>query len=111
MIFSVLAHILSLVIDLCTGGRRSEQAKDLEILVLRQQLCILQRTQTQSLRPSRWENLTVAVLTARLRDVAKTARHPWRRSLLLFTPPHPAPAADLRRPTRGVTMWAIRGGC
>ncbi len=47
MIFSVLAHILSLLVDLLTGGRRTEQAKDLEILVLRQQLRILQRTQTR----------------------------------------------------------------
>ncbi len=86
MIFSVLAHILAFVIDLCTGGRRSEQAKDLEILVLRQQLRILQRTQTHPPRPTRWEKLTLAVLTATLKDVAKKVRHPWRHSLLLFTP-------------------------
>jgi transposase InsO family protein len=86
MIFSVLAYILSLVLDLCTSSRRSEQAKDLEILVLRQQLRILQRTQLHPPRPSRWDKLTLAVLTTKLKDVAQKARHPWRQSLLLFTP-------------------------
>jgi hypothetical protein len=86
MIFSMLAHILSLVIDLRIAGRRSEVAKDLEILVLRQQLRICQRTQTHPPHPTRWEKLTLAVLTAKLKEVAKRARHPWRQSLLLFTP-------------------------
>jgi hypothetical protein len=86
MIFSVLAYILSRVVDLLTGGRRSEQAKDLDILLLRQQLRILQRTQMHPPRPTRWEKLTLAVLTGKLKDVAKKARYPWRHSVLLFTP-------------------------
>jgi hypothetical protein len=51
--------------------------------VLRQQLRILQRTQTRPLRPTRWEKLTLAVVTVRLKEVAKTARHPWRQNLFL----------------------------
>ncbi len=43
MIFSLLAHAWSLQLDLIWLGRRAEQDKDLEILLLRQQLCILQR--------------------------------------------------------------------
>jgi putative transposase len=86
MIFNVLAHMISLMIDLLVGRRRSEQAKDLEILVLRQQLRVLQRTQAHPPQPSRWEKLILAVLTAKLKKVAKRARHPWRQSVLLFTP-------------------------
>ncbi len=86
MIFSVLAHILSFLIDLLTCGRRTEQAKVLEILLLRQQLHVLQRTHTHPPRPSRWENLTLAVLTAKLQAMAKVVRHPWRHNVVLFTP-------------------------
>ena len=59
---------------------------DLEILVLRQQLRVLQHTQGPARRPSRWEKLTLAVLTSKLKAVATRARCPWRPSLLLFTP-------------------------
>jgi transposase InsO family protein len=86
MIFSVLAQILSVVIDLLARGRHTEQAKDLEILVLRQQLRVLQRTQAHPPRPSRWEKLTLAVLTAKLKAAAKGVGHPWHQSLVLFTP-------------------------
>jgi hypothetical protein len=85
MVFAILAQVLSLLLDLLTG-RRSEEAKELEILVLRQQLRVLQRTQAHPPRPSRWEKLALAVLTAKLKEIAKQGRHPWRHSIVLFTP-------------------------
>src|SRR5690242_20190942 len=86
MVYAILAQILSLLIDLLTSRRRSAAAKDLEILVLRQQLRVLQRTQAHPPHPSPWEKLALAVLTAKLKAVAKRARHPWRQSIMLFTP-------------------------
>ena len=47
---------------------------------------MLQRTQVPARRPSRWEKLTLAVLTSKLKAVATRARCLWRPSLLLFTP-------------------------
>ena len=38
----LLAHIVSLLFDLIWLGRRADQDKDVEILLLRQQLRILQ---------------------------------------------------------------------
>jgi hypothetical protein len=42
MLYSALAHLFALVLDLLALVRRSDQAKDLEILALRQQLPHLQ---------------------------------------------------------------------
>src|SRR5262249_30021424 len=63
MVYAIVAQVLSLLVDLLSGGQRSEQAKELEILVLRQQLRVLQRTQAHPPQPSRWEKLALAVLT------------------------------------------------
>src|SRR5438270_142931 len=86
MFFAVLTHILGILLDLLTVRWRSAATKDLEILVLRQQVHILQRTQVHAPQPSRWEKLTLAVLTTKLKAVATGARCPWRPSLVLFTP-------------------------
>jgi hypothetical protein len=56
MFSAVLAQILDLLLDLLTVRWRSVATKDLEILVLRQQLHVLQRTQVHARRPSRAEN-------------------------------------------------------
>ncbi len=45
MIFLLLAHVWSALINLIWVARRTEQDKDVEILLLRQQLRILQRKQ------------------------------------------------------------------
>ena len=47
----------------------SETDKDLEILILRQQLGILQRKQDKPIKPNRAEKLTLAVLSAKRRDI------------------------------------------
>ena len=45
MIFILLAYVFSLLLDLIWLGRQTHHAKDIEILLLRQQLRILQRKQ------------------------------------------------------------------
>ncbi len=45
MIYSLLAYLLSLLLDRVTGIRRDARAQDREILPLRYQLRTLQRTQ------------------------------------------------------------------
>jgi hypothetical protein len=44
MTFTMLAHLVSALLDLLSLFAQSEQEKDLEILLLRQQIRILQRT-------------------------------------------------------------------
>jgi hypothetical protein len=64
MFYSVLTHILSFLLDLTVTARMSEHQKDLELLLLRQQLRILQRTRKRPPRISRGEKLTLALLAA-----------------------------------------------
>ena len=49
----ILAQVLSILVSIVSIGRMSEQEKDLEILILRQQLAILQRKQEKPLKPNR----------------------------------------------------------
>lgn len=57
MPFIMFAVFFSVLLDLLRLLARSEQEKDLEILLLRQQLRILQRTRARSPRLSWWERL------------------------------------------------------
>ena len=80
MVFFGLALQLSWLIGLSTPRLRSARAKDLEILLLRRQLAILQRTQPRPLRLTRWEKLG---LVAKL---PTTMRERLREPLVLVTP-------------------------
>src|SRR3712207_5940201 len=67
MVWWVLAHVASFVVDLLVvASPRSDRDKGLEILLLRHQVRLLQRRQPRPPRLSRWEKLTVAVLAAKL---------------------------------------------
>jgi transposase InsO family protein len=85
MFWSAIAHLVALLIDLVAARRQSDCAKDLEIVVLRHQLRVLQRRQRQP-RLARWERLTLALLAAKLRDLTVHAGQRWTRSVLLVTP-------------------------
>jgi transposase InsO family protein len=85
MLYSPLAQLLALVLDLLALLRQSDQAKDLEILALRQQLHLLQRARP-SVRPSCGEKLVLAVIVSRFKKVASCTAQPWRHSVLLFAP-------------------------
>jgi hypothetical protein len=74
MIFIVLARLFSALLDLLSLFVRSEREQDLEILLLRQQIRLLQRTRTRPPRLSWWEKLPIAILTARLFQEAKHSR-------------------------------------
>jgi len=67
----ILSQAFSILITIVRIGRLSEQEKDLEILVLRQQLVILQRKQEKPIKPNRAEKMMLAVLTAKLKEVTQ----------------------------------------
>jgi hypothetical protein len=52
-------------------GRLSEKEKNLEILVLRQQLAILQRKCHKPVKPSRAVKLTLVILAAKLKQATQ----------------------------------------
>jgi putative transposase len=79
-----LTLFMAFLVDLLRIRSQSSLDKELEILALRHQLCLLQRHQKIHLRCSRFEKLLLAVLA----DKLKTLRHHLRleRCLLLFEP-------------------------
>src|SRR5215471_4225195 len=86
MTFAVLGHLFSTLLDFLHLLGRSDQEKDVEILLLRQQLRILQRTRTRPPRLAWWEKVPLAMLVGKLVQKAKHSRARLSQSLLLFTP-------------------------
>ena len=59
MVWFCVWQVVSTLVELIRLGRRSESAKDLEILLLRHQLAIYERKQEWAPHLSRGEKLTV----------------------------------------------------
>jgi hypothetical protein len=72
MIWFMVMQVISTLVELVSLGRKSENEKDLEILLLRRQLAIYERKQDQAPRLSRGEKLTLVVLATKLK--ARTGR-------------------------------------
>lgn len=64
----------------------SDNEKDLEILLLRHQLDILERKQKRLVRPNRAEKLILAVLIARLKQATKRPAGQLRDVIRIFQP-------------------------
>lgn len=86
MTFTALAHLFSTLLDCLHLLGRSDQEKDVEILLLRQQVRILQQTRTRPPRLAWWEKVPLAMLAGELVQRAKHSRSRLSQSLLLFTP-------------------------
>jgi hypothetical protein len=74
MLWAALMHLMGFVVDLVVAARRTEDAKDVEIALLRHQLRLLLRRSPHPPRLSRWEKLTFAVLAAKLGRAGADAR-------------------------------------
>ncbi len=85
MVWLILGHPVAFLVDLIASGRRAADGNDLEIVLLRHQLRILQRKAGRAPRLARWEKLTLAVLTAKLARLVPR-RGELQRSLVLFQP-------------------------
>ena len=85
MVWSAVASLMTVILDLLTARRQTACAKDLEIVLLRHQLRILERRQPR-LRLSRWERLSLTLLVTKLRHLTVGARQHWSGSLVLVTP-------------------------
>jgi putative transposase len=86
MVWFVVAQVFTLVLDILALWRQSEHEKDIEILLLRQQLRIVERKQAHPPRLSRGEKLGLAVLTARLKAATSGGRARLRDVMRLFQP-------------------------
>jgi hypothetical protein len=82
----ILKHIFSTIFTFITIGRLSHLEKDLEILVLRQQLSILQRKLNHPIRPSRVEKITLAVLITKIMRTSHQSTNQPRDIIRIFQP-------------------------
>ncbi len=69
MLWFVIMQILSTTIECIWLGRKIDREKDLEILLLRRQLDIVDRARDKPLRISRAKKLTLAVLAFQLKAI------------------------------------------
>jgi hypothetical protein len=99
MLFTVFAHLFSTLLDLLGLLARSGHEKDLEILLLRQQLRILQRKQACSPRLSWWDKLPLTLLATKL--VQKTKDSRTRLSSVTLAPATGAKEVGVSSPTCG----------
>src|SRR5919202_3494096 len=86
MTWFVLVHLVGFLVDVLTVARRSADEKDMQIRLLQHQLRLLQRQQPQPPRLTRWEKLTLAVLTAKLASITTGPRTALDQVLVLFKP-------------------------
>jgi len=86
MVWCALGQVFAFVVDLLTVGRRSALEKDLEVVLLRQQLRPLQRRQRPAPRLARWEKLALAVVADKLALLASGGPARLRRSVLVVQP-------------------------
>ncbi len=96
----ILEHVFSTIFAIITIKRSSSQEKDLEILILRQQLLILQRKLNSPIKPGRVEKITLAALTAALKRLSHRSANQLRDVLRIFQP-----ETVLRRHREEVVHW------
>jgi hypothetical protein len=82
----ILGRIFSTMLMFMRIGRLSEQEKDLEILLLRHQLSILERKFYKPVRLTRAEKLTLAVLANRLKQTTNRTARALRGIIRIFQP-------------------------
>ncbi len=86
MIWFILGHLFSSLLSILNLTRLSDPEKDLEILILRHQLAILQRKLKHPVKPSRIEKMTLAVLTVKLKQLSHQSTNHLRDLVLIFQP-------------------------
>lgn len=86
MVWFLVLQLFSMMLTLFRLRFTSETDKDLEILILRQQLGILQRKQDKPIKPNRAEKLTLAVLSANLKKQTNRPAKQFRHVIRLFQP-------------------------
>jgi putative transposase len=86
MFFRLVLVVWEFVLDLVSVMRLSDDEKDLEIMLLRQQLRIVERKQVRGPQIPRWQKVPLAVLAMRLKNNASHAREALAESIRLFRP-------------------------
>jgi putative transposase len=86
MFFRVMLFVWQFVLDLVAVMRMTDDEKDLEIMLLRQQLRIVERKRVRGPQIPRWQKVPLAALAVRMKDKASNAREGLVESVRLFKP-------------------------
>jgi len=86
MFFRVIVFVWDFVLDLAAVSRMTDNEKDLEILLLRQQLRIVERKQERGPQIPRWQKVPLVALALRLKQSASDSRQALEDSVRLFKP-------------------------
>src|SRR5215212_3065287 len=86
MTYSLLTFFLTFPLDVVIQRHPQDRDKDLEILLLRQQLRVAQRRQKRGPAVPRWQKLPLAVLAALLIRAGAKTSDALEASALLFKP-------------------------
>ena len=86
MIYAIVTYFLACLVDLITAKWMSDDEKDLEIALLRQQLRIVERRQERGPHIRRWQKVPLAVLADRLKKHSQQAKEKLDSTALLFRP-------------------------
>jgi hypothetical protein len=110
VLWAMLTQLAGFVVDIAVGARHIEDAKDLEIALLRHQLRLLMRRASRPPRLSHWEKLTLAVLAAKLGRMVTDSRGRLSRDGSALAPRVGAPEMDVSSARRRRTAAATRRG-
>jgi hypothetical protein len=86
MFFRWILFLWSFVLDLAAVSRLVNDDKDLETMLLRQQLRIVKRKQSRGPSIPRWQKVPLAALAMRLKSKSPNARQKLSESVILFKP-------------------------
>ncbi len=86
MVFRWILFLWSFLLDLAAVSRLAEDDKDLEIMLLRQQLRIVERKQPRGPHIPRWQKVPLAALAMRLKGTTSNAHEKLAESIILFKP-------------------------
>ena len=82
----IIKHIFSTIFSFVSIGRLSDQEQELEILILRQQLSILERKKQHPIKPCKIEKLTLGVLTNKFKQTTHQTANQLRGVIRIFRP-------------------------
>jgi putative transposase len=86
MSWFVVMQVFSILLEWLSLGRKIDREKDLEILLLRRQLAILERKQNKPLRVSRAEKLPLVILTTKLKSTTNRTTRQLSDVIRIFQP-------------------------
>jgi len=84
MLWSLIGQVVKVILDVLSLHLVGDPDKDLELLVLRQQIRILERQVGKPIRPSRAEKLLLTRSAMQLKE--RAGQQVLKKSLLLFKP-------------------------